>query len=121
MPRNVFNFFGSDFSGADDYANASKPKPKSHSLPCFCAVNHFTGGGQTLLASGDCLAEAFECFGGMSVLYSLKDDPENTQAFKDLYKKEVLFLSFGDEDYGFNIYKESAAIEFLDGETDLRS
>lgn len=57
------------------------------------------------------LSEAMETFGGMSALYDLKDDPKNKQAFKDLYDPKVKALKFGDNDYGFEIFKDDLAKE----------
>lgn len=81
---------------------------KSYNLPCFHVVVCI-GHTDNMESSGDTLAEAMEPLGGMGALYSLKDDPENDLAFRNLYKKDVKHLKFGD-DYGFEIFKDDLAM-----------
>jgi hypothetical protein len=104
----------------DDLFNNSpdpiQPKvfPKSYDLPCFHLVIWFPSPNEFNMSCGDSLALAMECFGGMSALYSFKDDPVNALAFKNLYKKNVKALKFGDDDYGFEIYKDDLARELYE-------
>jgi hypothetical protein len=85
---------------------------KSYNLPCFHVVVCI-GHTDNMEFCGDTLAQAMEPLGGMSTLYAYKNDPKNDLAFRNLYKKEVKHLKFGDDDYGFEIFKDELAIARL--------
>jgi hypothetical protein len=98
--KSVFDFFGEDNS-------RSNSKPKSYNLPMpHYVISHREG----LESYGDSLFEAMEIFGGMSALYALKEECNNHQSFKDLYNLKKEKLTFGDDEYGFTIFKGSLAV-----------
>jgi hypothetical protein len=98
----------------DYFSEPSTQKPKSYNLPLFHAVAFIRDSDSPFFTDGDSLAEAMEPHGGMSALYALRNDPENSQAFKDLYNDKVKSLKFGDDDYGFLIFKDDVAKAVLD-------
>lgn len=103
--KSVFDFFGVD---------SSKPKSYNLLIPHY-VISHREG----LENYGNSLLEAMEVFGGMSVLYALKEDRSNYQAFKDLYNPKIEELTFGDNEYGFTIYKGALALLLDNVETSL--
>lgn len=87
--------------------NQEQNKPKSYNLP----MPHYVVSLRDDVENyGDCLSDAMEVFGGMRALYELKEDDKNCQAFKDLYNPKVEEITFGDDGYGFRIYKGNLAL-----------
>lgn len=75
---------------------------------CLHEVIYLRGEG-TCGAMGDTLNQAIECFGGLSALDGdVFNTTKDKESFKNLFNPMIQSITFGDEDYGFQINRGSA-------------
>jgi hypothetical protein len=71
-------------------------------------------GENTAAAFGSTLAEAIECFGGLGALdEEVFDTQSDKKAFKDLFNRSAENITFGDEDFGYQIIRGIALMKYL--------
>lgn len=75
---------------------------------CLHEVIYLRGEG-TCGAMGDTLNQAIECFGGLGALdRDVFNTAKDKESFKNLFNPMIESITFGDEDYGFQINRGSA-------------
>ncbi len=66
-------------------------------------------GEDTTGSFGDSLDEAIECFGGLGALdEDIFDSPSDKIAFQNLFNPDIDTVTFGDEDFGFQVNRGKA-------------
>lgn len=74
-------------------------------------------GENTTGSFGNTLSEAIECFGGLGALdEDVFDSPLDQKAFKDLFNRFVEDITFGDENFGYQIIRGAALMKYLSEE-----
>lgn len=89
----------------------------NENTPCTHVVVYLRGENTTIF-SGDSLKQAFDSIGGLEdCLEVYQDDPSSKNLFRDLFDPEVQRINFGDDDFGYAIYRGDALkrLEELNG------
>jgi len=89
----------------------------NENTPCTHVVVYLRGENTTIF-SGNSLKQAFDSLGGLeNCLEGYQDDPLSKKLFRDLFDPEVQRINFGDDDFGYAIYRGNALkrLEELNG------